>query len=142
MAGGFLHLQPVQVCSYRSMLYVWSAELLPRISDARFCAYCRSLHHCGWSRWCRGVRGYYDVQQQAWSIEHGFWIVHHYRANTQLRWRHGAARKFKECDHGAMGMQAEVIGPMQIRIGSRLVGLWSLGQSAADGLTSTSFKSF
>ena len=76
------------------------------------------------------------------SSKHGQLIVHHYRANTQLRWRHGAARKFKECDHGAMGMQAEVIGPMQIRIGSHLVGLWSLGQSAADGLTSTSFKSF
>ena len=27
-----------------------------------------------------------------------------------------------------------MIGPMQIRIGS-LVGLWFLGQSAADGLT-------
>ena len=49
------------------------------------------------------------------SSKHGQLILHHYRANTQLRWRHGAARKFKECDHGAMGMQAEVIGPMQIR---------------------------
>ena len=44
-------------------VFVWSAELLLRISEARLCAYCRCLRHCKWLRWCQGVRGYCDVGQ-------------------------------------------------------------------------------
>ena len=57
MVGGSLHLQPVQKCSYRSTLYLWSAKLLLRISEARFCAYCRCRRHCGWLLWCQGSVG-------------------------------------------------------------------------------------
>ena len=100
--------------------HIWCVGLLPRISEARSCAHCRCLRHCVRLRWCLGVRGYYDVRAVGLqggklpsslevtarcSSEHGLWIVLHYLANTQIRRRHGAARKFKECGHGAMEMQ-------------------------------------
>ena len=70
--GRFLLPLPFQVCSYRSILYVWCAKLLPRVSEARPCAYCRCLGHCELLRWCQGVRGYYDV----WAVEVcGRWAV-------------------------------------------------------------------
>ena len=42
--------------------HIWCVGLLPRISDARSCAYCRCLRHCVRLRWCLGVRGYYNVR--------------------------------------------------------------------------------
>ena len=43
-------------------VFLWSAEILLRISEALLCAYCRCLRHCEWLRWCQGIRGYYDVR--------------------------------------------------------------------------------
>ena len=118
---------------------LWSVELLLRISEARLCAFCRCLRHCGWLRWCQGVRGYYVVQavdlqggnsRPPWKSPPGAaasMVLGSCTITvltlTQMRRRHGAARIFEELWSWANaygdavvydGCSSEVIGPMQI----------------------------
>ena len=160
---GTLLLRPVQVCSYRSMLAYWCVGLLLHISDARSCAHCRCLRHCVRLRWCLGVRGYHDVRavglqggnsRPPWKLPPGAAASMVFgscsitlQTLTQMRRRHGAARNFKELWSWGHG-DAEVIGPMQIRLGSHFVGsvvLWSVCGRWADlhiCPSRNSFKSF
>ena len=130
-------------------VYVLSAELLLRISEARPCAHCRCLRHCKWLRWCHGVGGYYDVGavdfqggncRPSWKTPPGaagawfLWTVHHYRANT-----HSVEAAPRRCTNFK---RVVVMGPTPMEMDwadanlSRFALRGSVvpGQSAADGL--------